>query len=228
MSLLTDTDIKELICTDEVWEDQNEKIHIHPFAEESLTPIGYDLRVGNLYSSASNAGPFKLKENDSIIIEPRDTALITTLETVDMPKDRYISALILSKVSQVSKGLSHISTTIDPDWNGHLLIAVHNNSKNKIELNFGDAFCTVVFFENKSPSTKNCNKYPGRLDVFINEWSSKARKAKSKERFKIWISPGIIFLSVALGYYLFGNNSGFIATVAAGVALSQIIKNYLN
>lgn len=228
MSLLTDTDIKELICTDKVWEDQNEKIHIYPFAEESLTPIGYDLRVGNLYSTTSNTGPFELKENDSIFIEPRDTALITTLETIDMPKNRWISALILSKVSQVSKGLSHISTTIDPDWNGHLLIAVHNHSKNKIELNFGDAFCTVVFLKNKSPSTKICDKYPGRLDVFINEWSSKARKAKSKERFIIWISPGIIFLSVALGYYLFGNSSGFIATVAAGVALSQIIRSYLN
>ncbi|MHA1747186.1 MAG: dCTP deaminase [Promethearchaeota archaeon] len=226
MSLLTDTDLKEVICTDENWEDKN-KTHIYPFTEACLTPVCYDLRIGNLYSSILKTGPFKLMEGDKIIIEPGDTVLITTLEKVGMAKNRMFSALILSKVSKVSNGLSHISTTIDPDWDGKLLIAVHNHSMNKVELNFGEPFCTVVFFENKSPSTKDCGKIPGRLDVFVNEWSNITQKARKKERLKSLISPGIILLSLIIGYFTFGNNPGFIATVAGGVALSQLIMKYI-
>lgn len=226
MPLLTDTDLRKIICTDEAWEDKNNKIHIYPFSEECLTPVGYDLRVGDSYSSAFKIGPFKLKEGAKIIIEPRDTVLITTLEKIDMPKSRLISALIQSKVSKVSKGLSHISTTIDPDWDGKLLIAVHNHSINKVELNFGEPFCTVVFFENKSASTKDCDKIPGRLDVFIDEWSAKAEKSKRRERLKSLVSPGIILLSIVVGYFIFGNRPGFIAFVAGGVALSQLFKRY--
>jgi len=228
MSLLTDTDLSKIICTDEICEDKVKKIQIFPFAEKSLTPVGYDLRVGNLYSSAFKSDKFKLTKDDKIIIDPRDTVLITTLESINMPTDRSISALILSKVSKVSEGLSHISTTIDPDWKGPLLIAMNNHSKNKVELNCGDAFCTVVFFENKSPSTKKCGKEPGRNDLFMKQWIHEARKVKQKEMLKTFVSPGIIILSLIIGYSFFGNNPGFIATTAAGVAISQIIKSYLD
>ena len=228
MSLLTDTDLRKIICTDKICEDNVKKIQIVPFAEKSLTPVGYDLRVGNLYSSAFKSDKFKLTKDEKIIIGPGDTVLITTLESINMPNDRSISALILSKVSKVSKGLSHISTTIDPDWKGPLLIAINNHSKNKVELNCGDAFCTVVFFENKSPSTKICGKEPGRSDLFMKQWIDEARKVKRNEMFKTFVSPGIIIFSLIIGYSFFGNNPGFIATTAAGIALSQIIKSYLN
>jgi len=227
MSLLTDTDLRQIICMDEEWQNRDKHLHIFPFIEKSLTPVGYDLRIGYSYSSAMHGGPKKISEGDKFVVFPGDTVLITTLEKVGMPQNRSISALIQSKVSKVSKGLSHVSTTIDPDWDGNLLIAVHSHSKNKIELEFGESFCTVVFFENKSVATKDCGKVAGRLDIFVAEWSEKAMKAKKKEAIKSFLSPVIIIVSLVGGYFLFGNNPGFIASVAGGVALSQIIKSYI-
>ncbi|MEW6068075.1 MAG: hypothetical protein AB1610_07285 [Nitrospirota bacterium] len=170
MSLLTDTNLKNMICSENTWTDKN-KLHIYPFFEDCLTPVGYDLRVGSPYSSALKGGTFEIKEGDQIAIIPQDTVLITTLEEVGMPKDRTISALIASKVSKVSKGLSHISTTIDPDWDGKLLIAIHNHSRDTVNLNFAEPLCTVVFFENKSPSTKgqcNMNSANSKLGIILN------------------------------------------------------------
>lgn len=221
--MLTDTNLRNLICNDKEWTDKD-KLHIYPFSEDSLTPVGYDLSVGGIYSSSLKGGPFELKGGDKLTLYPGDTTLITTLETVDMPKNRAVSAIIQSKVSKVSKGLSHISTTIDPDWEGHLLIAVHNHSKNSVRLEFGETFCTVVFFENKLPSTKDCQKIPGRLDIFLNQWSEAARKTRKRERVKAVIPVATIVLVGGLGYFIFGNNPGFIAVVAIGVALSQIIS----
>ena len=226
MSLLTDTDLTNLFCTTENWGDKN-KIYLYPFDEKSLTPVGYDIRVGEKYSSALKTDHFTLREGELIEIKPKDTILITSLEKIGMPKNRKISALILSQVSKVSKGLSHISTTIDPDWEGKLLIAIHNHSRDKVELRFGEPFCTVVFFENKSPSTKDCCKIPDRLDIYEQKWIEQTKKAKKKELIKSMIPALIIIISIPIGYLWFGNNPGFVATVASGVAVSQLIRDYI-
>ncbi len=47
-------------------------------------------------------------------IPPRDTALVLSKEYLQIP--RYISGNVFSRVSTVSSGLGHISTTIDPLW----------------------------------------------------------------------------------------------------------------
>lgn len=56
MSLLTDSDLKKMICnTKQEWQqedEENPKIYIHPFNQNSLKPAGYDLSVGTRYASA--------------------------------------------------------------------------------------------------------------------------------------------------------------------------------
>ena len=79
MSLLTDTNIKEILCTEEVCKD-NEKLKIYPYSEKSLTPIGYDLRVGGKYSSAFKPGRKYLKENEIITLKSSDTIACRNLQ----------------------------------------------------------------------------------------------------------------------------------------------------
>ena len=139
MCLLTDTDLKKLICTEREWLDEK-TLHIFPYEEECMTPVGYDVRVGNQYASSIDARIYNLNDGDHVTILPGDTVLITTLENIEMPRNRNYSAFITSKVSKVSQGLSHISTNIDPDWRGNLLIAMHNPSRNIIYLFFREPF----------------------------------------------------------------------------------------
>lgn len=231
MSLLTDTDLRECICTQNDWTDKT-KIHIYPYEEECLTPVGYDVRVGNQYASALDSAIYKIGKADKVIIKPQDTVLINTLENIEMPTDRKLSAFITSKVSKVSKGLSHISTNIDPDWRGNLLIAIHNPSNRIIELEYEDAFCTLNFITNKSPSTKDCGKEPGRtlllLEAFVSDVKQareqEAKKAKAQYVKNTILKAVLIVVPCIVGYFLFGITAGFIATTALGVGLAGNIS----
>jgi len=233
--LLTDTDIAQMKCNDpQEWKNQkddNPKLYIHPFLEACLTPVGYDLRVGSTYVSfASKGNKIDVNATSPVIIKPGDTALITTLEEIRMPKNNKFSALISSKVSKVSKGLSSLSTTIDPDWEGTLLITLHNNSQEVVKLKYEETFCTVVFFENKSASTKESNHNSGREDIIIERFHTdyqlleSERKKKKYRKFAIQVSSvTIIILSfLGIGYKYFNKDRGaFLAVIAIGVSLSQ-------
>jgi deoxycytidine triphosphate deaminase len=236
MSLLTDSDLTKMICaTKQEWQQRDEnnpKIYINPFAPDNLKAGGYDLRVGTRYASALK-GRFQVNENAPVTIEPGDTVLITTLEEIKMPINKKLSAFILSKVSQVSKGLSHISTTVDPDWEGKLLIAVTNHSRKKVELKLGESFCTMVFLQNQSAATKESAYEPGREDILISQFSNTAlelqreieKKRIAKRRIfiaQILVSISIIPLFLGIGYHFFKNDPGLFITVAGlGATLSQ-------
>lgn len=230
MSLLTDTDIREYL------EGNEHPLKIEPYSEDSLTPVGYDLRAGGKYATSDEGvliDPFR--EGMKLSLYPGQTALVSTLEKISMPKDGSISALIVSKVSKVSKGLSHISTTIDPDWSGSLIIAITNHSSNKIEIEHGEPLCTAVFFINKSLPQKSCEKSGGRPDIFVREWTTISkkiindRKAERSNLFKKFlISPLIIIVGFIIGYIFFGPSKPIIiAIVGMSVAISQLYNTYL-
>lgn len=228
MALLTDTDLREMICPEEKWSD-TDKIHIHPFSEENLTPIGYDFTVGTLYSSTRAGGPFKLKKTDRITIKPADVLLVHTFEKLEMPKNKTISGLVASRVSRVSEGLSHVSTTVDPDWRGKLLIALTNYSRKPVVLKVGDGLCTVVFFENKTPATKDCGKTTDRADIFLKKIAKQAEgKEKSRRASKEFLKLGTPLLTILAfgiaGYCIFGEKAGFAALTAIGIGVSETIR----
>ena len=221
MSVLTDTDLEQLLSHTE----SAGSLAISPYDKKCLTPVGYDLRVGETYTTSDARQVQKdLKDGETITLRPGRTALISTLEHVRMPEDRRITGLIESKVSQVSKGLSHVSTTVDPDWRGHLLIAIHNHAIEKVELAYGETFCTLVFLENTSPSTLDSDKQPGRLDIFLNQFQEKSIKAQRTQNIRDLIPPAIVIAIAAAAYPVFGNSSGFIAAVSVGIVISQFVE----
>ena len=239
MSLLTDTDIRAILCDSETWENPKESLRIFPFSEQSLTPVGYDLRVGDTYASSIDAERYELREGDVVTIRPGDTVLITTEESVDMPQSSVLSAFITSKVSKVSMGLSHISTNVDPDWQGNLLIAMHNPSVVTLKLKQGETFCTINFIKNLSPSTKSSKKPPGRTDLLLEAFVENLRKEKAERQIeehrsekskRIWnrcvltLQFLIIIGGGLTGLYVFGNNPGFIASTALGVGVATVLQ----
>jgi deoxycytidine triphosphate deaminase len=233
MGILTDSDIREILCTTPPCQDLN-KLLIENYFEDSLTAVGYDLRIGNKYASKKQ-GAFIINEGGAVEIYPNDTVLIITRESISMPKDKSISGIIQSKVSIVAKGLSHVATTIDADWSGKLLIVITNNSSNKISLLYEQPFCTAVFISNRTPSTKPSGKQDSRPDILMEEWeqerSEKLMKEWEQNNIKIRkknkllkiLIFSIIPLSLLVGFLLFGNSSGIIATTGAGVGITSLL-----
>lgn len=111
-------------------------------------------------------------EQQYVYIEPRDTALVLSKEYIQIPSN--ISGNVFSRVSTVSSGLGHISTTIDPLWRGALLIAISNPSSKPIKLMLRDqtaesiplATVTLQYLHTPvNPKTIHNAHQPARVDL---------------------------------------------------------------
>jgi deoxycytidine triphosphate deaminase len=241
--LLTDTDIEELLSPSSRggfqetfatgnWIDSKDKLLIFPFDDRHdgpLTPVGYDLTIGKDHLSLTRQERITLERvGDELAFQPNETLLISTEEYIGLPKNRGMAGLIESKVSLVSLGLSHISTTLDPDYEGHLLIAITNHQSYPIKLKRGEAFCTSMFFITRSAATRSCNRPPGRTDIIlktIDYWNQKAKQAAKeaygplRKQLFPYILQVIIIIVVTLIGFLLTNDLRTSATIGLGIAV---------
>ena len=156
MGYYSDQDIRKAL---------NKDIVIEPFFEDALTPIGYDFRIGD-YVFSLEKGIIE-PENGVYILPPQSTIQILTEESLWV--SGRIAGTFHSKVSLVSKGLSHISTTLDPNWYGPLLITTRNNMDRAIEIKADQQFVTLMFAEVKTPTASKHKKPEFRKDILIKQ-----------------------------------------------------------
>jgi len=163
MSYLTDVDIRKFLGRD---------IVIEPFIEKSLTPIGYDFNVGDFVFSLETG---LLEPDDGCyLLPPKNTVQILTKESLWVSS--RIAGTFHSKVSLISKGLSHVSTTLDPGWYGPLLITVRNNTESNFPLKLGAPFVTLVFSRVLSPTKFPCLKPAFRKDILLSQMHRQTKK----------------------------------------------------
>lgn len=179
MCIVTDRILETLVVDNrDEWgrndETKRSRLLIENFdLANNLTPIGYDLRVGAKFfrMSTKNTEFETLSPEGILTIRPGELMAIETLEYVGMPQSKQYSGLIVSKVSIVNRGLSHISTSLDPDYQGHLIITVGNMTGRDVELSHGAALCTMILMRNEEPASRDCGKTPGgHLNAIQMHW----------------------------------------------------------
>ena len=167
--------------------EKNNKLIIFPKKNECLQAASYDLtptmiamssKMGMLeciYRSKNN----QIYDNYYIIVKPKDTVLIVSREYLSLPNN--IAGYVTSRVSNVVKGFGHISTTIDPNWNGAILIALSNPSNIPLKINVSSnnanplATVTFHYLHTKYIINENSDKISMRVDLLKNEISYKVR-----------------------------------------------------
>ncbi len=163
MSLYSDKDITKSL---------NKDIVIEPFTPKRLTPIGYDFTVGE-YVYSLESGIINIADG-AYAIPPKNTVQIMTKESLWV--SGRIGGTFHSKVSLVSKGLSHISTTLDPNWYGPLLITLRNNTDKAINLHPEDPFVTLVFARVRTPTNMPHKKLPFRKDILVEQLQNQTQE----------------------------------------------------
>ena len=154
-----------------------------------LKPASYDI-TPTMIAMSSKLGMLELvyKKEDSqikndyyIVVKPKDTVLIVSREYIKLPEN--ISGYVTSRVSNVVKGFGHISTNIDPNWNGAILIALSNPSNVPLKIDVSNKeinpLATITFHylntscekEDNEPQQKSM-----RIDLIKNEISYKAKR----------------------------------------------------
>jgi len=224
MSILSDTDLNKLVSFHEHEWQEEEEILIKNGSKKCFTPMSYDLRVGGFYRTLITAPHLvylkdKPKFAQKVIINPGDIALIGTLEELKMPKNGRISGLIVSKVSQVSKGLSNVSTKVDPGWaDGQLLVPIQNISKDTIELEYQEKFCTLIFINNQSSSSEVYSS--SSRDKLVELFAQTQGNALRKEQIiNFIVFPIVAIASGSLGYWIFKDSTGTLVMYTIGTSV---------
>ena len=165
---LSDVDIQNLLDND---------IVICNYDEDNLTDIGYNLTSTDFIFSINNGLLVEIQHNENekfCYIEPHDTVLVITRESIWV-SDK-ISGTFHSKVKMVSAGFGHVSTTLDPFWEGPLVISINNPTNKKlkflIEKDKKDgkgfkhcSFVTLIFYKMVTAAKKAHDNKSCRLDI---------------------------------------------------------------
>lgn len=202
--LMTDHAIREAMS--------NNHMLIYPFDEKNLTPVGYNFTFSNFIISLSSKAFVNLitdfKTGDVYFyLRPNETVLVLTRETIWVNKS--IGGTFHSKVSLVTQGLGHISTTLDPGWRGQLLAPLNNPTKHKVKVvvsrpnpnirdgkgideckNIPCSFITLVMYRCLRPADKSGDNKPARLELLEKILLSNKRSAKRIELAKIIATIG--------------------------------------
>ena len=118
-----------------------------------------------------------------ITIPPESSVIIETNESIWV--SNKIAGTYHSKVKLVSRGLSHIGTTLDPLYIGSSLIAIHNNSNQEIYLTpEEDTFVSLQFQYLVTESTITPGNSAGRTDVLMDYSLNQEEKNWLDEDFK--------------------------------------------
>lgn len=164
-------------------------IYIYPLHIESIKSNSIDLHVSQFAWSLSTRQ--SISKDGYIIIPPHDTALIYSEESIYV--SNRIGGSYHSKVTLVSKGASHIGTTLDAQYVGCSLVAINNLGDKKLPLRIGSEFVTIQFWYLHSPDYEDAPSHdnePGhprmlsdfsRFDKYIewrdaNPWTTRKKE----------------------------------------------------
>lgn len=167
-------------------------LKIFPFDKKNLTGIGYNLSTTDFAFSVSRGILLTIHEETLssgirryVTIPGNDTVLFFSKEYIEI--NSKLAGTFHSKVSRVSQGLGHISTTLDPTWKGQLLISINNPTDADIEFDLaknGGNIMTLLLHKLDTPVTgeniHDNNK--GRCELLIAHFAKPSSDPKHQEK----------------------------------------------
>jgi len=131
-------------------------LHIDRPDRNAITPVGYDVQPGDTVFSLAKKKTLVLSEHKPLRIFPGDTFFISTYESFRLSS--RIGALTVSRLGPLLDGLQMTALTVDPTWNGKLLIILTNHGTKPVPINCRDKLMTICFFWAASASTKEVDR----------------------------------------------------------------------
>jgi deoxycytidine triphosphate deaminase len=195
-----------------------DKILISPFIPEGLEPASYDIHLGKVCFSHATGKVREIGPGDTLVIKPGETVSIESLEYIGLPQD--IMALINSRTDFVIRGLSQISTHVDPGFHGRLFQTIANLSNRDIKLKFGDPIAHLTFF--KVSGAKPNIRYKGRRLGQKSLTEEPIKKEIEKDPGSI-IRPSYLKLLISASLAIITNTSALFAYILGKGVLGNLL-----
>lgn len=156
----------------------NKDFVVYPPIQKSFTPLGYDLSVGAAVTLVSKAlgspsasyDAFETSETpQKINIPPKSALSIVTREKVWL--SGRVSGFLFSRGSYASQGLVLSASTIDPNWEGQMLMRLFNSNDHDIDIDCTQPFVTMVLWTNYGTCQSVPSSHPMRvLDLMKDKY----------------------------------------------------------
>ncbi|MGL5057263.1 MAG: dCTP deaminase domain-containing protein [Fusobacteriaceae bacterium] len=139
-------------------------IYIYPFDNNNLKGASYNLTASPVaYYEEDGQYISSLITKNKIMLKPNKITFIQTNESIYVTQ--RISGTYHAKVKWATKGLSAISTTLDPCYFGTSLITIINLSNKEVEIDIGESICTIIFHKMTSGSKDLHDNTSFRKDI---------------------------------------------------------------
>ena len=126
------------------------RISIAPFADASVQPASYDLRVGTQAAISSDKQVVDLAARGFVQIKPGDFVIVSTHERLALDASHTGRFGLTSTYAR--KGLiASAGAQIDPGFRGRLFVGLTNLSTKPITLPHADVFLTAEFHALQRP-----------------------------------------------------------------------------
>ncbi|MBQ9234484.1 MAG: hypothetical protein IJ167_10705, partial [Lachnospiraceae bacterium] len=175
-------------------------LKIVPFSDNCLKGASYDISP-TIIAMSTKVGMLETVYCDKsdpdkyyIYVKAKDTVLAISKEYIVLPS--YMAGYVVSRVSKVSEGFRHVSTSIDPNWNGALLIGLSNPTNKSIKVFVGgndnreknDSLATITLHYLNTSCEENNIEYRGmRLDLLNKiRYSDYSRKGIRNWFYKVF------------------------------------------
>lgn len=124
--------------------------------EEQIQPASLDVRLGE-EAYSPELGVYR--DGDTLLIEPGEFVLGTTLEHIELPDN--LAAQLTGRSSVGRQGIVVHATAgwIDPGFRGQITLEIFNMSHETVALEVGGRVAQLVFFPLISPAS---NPYDGQ------------------------------------------------------------------
>ena len=130
---------------------KNKLFTVEPFSEEQLTPLGYDLRVGYAITPDGEDVLFpkdirdasNYQNQEMIRIPAKKGVVIVTRERVYLTGK--LIATVHGRARITAKGIFVNPVTVDPHWNGKLILYFYNTNNEDVEIPSRWAVATLIF-----------------------------------------------------------------------------------
>lgn len=156
---------------------------IKPYHPNLVEPNSYDLKLSNRFSRINPDGTIEKFESDEIQIEPGESLLAHTQETLNLPND--VKGMLQGKSSWARLSMFVESAGLfDSGFEGTAVLELFNSGKHAICLKNGDRIAQISFHRTPKVAipygseTRN-NHYQGQKGA-ANSWLSKADRIKPR------------------------------------------------
>lgn len=99
------------------------------------------------------------KKQDEVVIKPGEYYLVSTVESLNTPKD--LMPVVYPRTSLFRAGLLLLNSKTDPGYQGTLTMGLKNLSAFNVKLQMGARICNVVFYKIEGKTTSYRGQHQG-------------------------------------------------------------------